>query len=208
MLNDLTDPEIESEREAGIKKYFPVPHITPSKIEHAVQYLKACLSIYYSKHQKKDNFDGRMRNAMVFLAEADRQDNNAISLSLCCTAMEAMLLRKGEPVVDKLSARTAALLEPDKRNRSDAIRFVSKRYDARSRVLHGSTYSQSSDEKLNARMLAAGIFKAILERNAAIRKHGGEPNPTEFFAELDDARENAGVILGPEESPVTSFWRT
>jgi len=103
---------------------------------------------------------------------------------------------------------TASLLEPDPRFRPNAVKWGKKLYGLRSDVLHGSELNVSPEDASNARLLAAAVLKAMIERRKFVRKMGAEvETPDDLLKELANDKYTPGQLTGVEESAVVVAWR-
>ncbi|HEV2295773.1 MAG TPA: hypothetical protein VGR35_18135 [Tepidisphaeraceae bacterium] len=109
----------------------------------------------------RDTFQRRIGNAVRLLAEADNQRSDPIGLSLCVTAIDALLGRKGTEMAKTLADFVAGLLEPEVNFRRQAADWVADLYDKRSRVLHGDRLDASAELRRDARKLAASALFGV-----------------------------------------------
>jgi hypothetical protein len=168
----------------------------------------ACVDSYLEPPGKADSIHRRLRNAIGLLIEADRQQNDAVGLALCFSAVEALLCNQTEGIVKNLSENAAVLLEANPARRLAAAIAIARLYSLRSRVLHGSDIDQSEEPRMQSRVLAAAVLAAILERGDFLEKLGGEAQPKEFFDELKEARMSGKVIVGVSPSAARVLWAT
>jgi hypothetical protein len=183
-----------------------LPVVFEEGLADRLRFISRCLDVYYRPPSKGDSFQRRLRNALMMLVEADRQTHDAIGLSLCFSALEAMLVDSKSSIVATLSENLAALLEPVAANRPRAVKVVAELYDTRSRVLHGD--SLDFDKTDDARLLAAAVLKALMEREDFIRRLGDKTEvPRELFAELKESRLSGRQVIGVADSEATSLWR-
>ncbi|MFQ5734182.1 MAG: hypothetical protein ACE5KM_19775 [Planctomycetaceae bacterium] len=163
---------------------------------------------YYLKPSKKDSIHRRLRNALHLLVEADRQRHSSIGLSLSMTAIEALVCKKGSDISNQIAENVATLLEPDAMMRSQAVDFIKKLYDSRSRTLHGEILEHEATALQKARTLASGVLKAFLERKDFQARMGVQTEtPDDLLRELRKSKFGDGEIPGVEASPVRKFWR-
>ena len=145
-------------------------------------FITGLLHYYCMPEQRntKDTFIRRIHNSVLLLVEAHRQRNGAIALALYCTAIEALLTRKGGQgdVAAQLADHVATLLEPDLGYRADAVSFVKKLYDVRSWVLHGERIASEDHEIRNARCLICALLEELLYRVDHMCAPGGAPLPS------------------------------
>ena len=141
------------------------------------------------------------------MVEADRQSGNGIGLSLSVASVEALLGKKGSDLSNLVSENVVALLEPDCRNRSAAVKWVKQLYNLRSEILHGAATECTVQEASQARTLSAAVLKAILERRV-FQKRMDHPHetPDDLLNELKNGIYTPGQLTGVEESPVRGYW--
>jgi hypothetical protein len=168
------------------------------------------LDAYFSQPSKKKPLDFRLKNAVHLLCQADHQEKNAIGLALSVAAMESLLCENRGDIGKMLSENVANLLEPLPTERFNAIQFIKELYDARSSVLHGSDAEAGQSLRDNARLLAAAVLKAFLDRRQHVHRtnHNEDESPTEFFNNLEKHRYTEGPFLGVVQSSICSMWRT
>ena len=182
-------------------------HELPFEVdEHAIgedlirldkSFFSQLLTHYFLPQAKKTaTFDQRMRNAMQLLVEADEQGSQVISLSLCFSAIEAMVCEKSEGIVDELSRHVASLLEPIGLNRPDAIQGAKKLYNVRSKVLHGDSLVGTDSDYWAARMLAAAVLKAAIEWRTHVERMGQAADRADFLSELKTISATGGQMVG------------
>mgnify|MGYP003824099197 CR=1 FL=1 len=172
-------------------------------------FVRTCLDAFYGKPapKPKDSIDKRIRNAVHLLMESDTQSNDALGLALSVTAMEALLGRGNTEISERLSTDIAVLLEPDLSNRDEATQFARGIYNLRSQALHGTTTEGDKDTREKARLLAAGILRAVITRRDFMRKSGFDvETPDELLAELRKQRFLPGQTVGVDEPNVRKLW--
>jgi Apea-like HEPN len=166
------------------------------------------LGSYFSDPTKKDSLARRIRNAVHFLVESDRQAKNGVGLALSVVAMETLLCRKGSDLANTLAEHVAVLLEPVPSNRRSAETFVKKLYDKRSNVLHGTETDFPADDLSSARLLASGVLISFVARRILRRRAGyDDQTPDELLNELRDRKYLPGLSLWDQDSPVVELWR-
>lgn len=158
------------------------------------------LSHYFLPRAKKTStFEQRVRNSVHLLVEADAQQNTAIALSLCCSAIEALVCDKKEGIVDEISRHVAALLEPKSLNRPNAIKGVKNLYDLRSTALHGSALTDDESARWQTRALAAATLKASIEWHNHVVRMGDQPKRDDFISELRTITTTGQQMVGISE---------
>ena len=95
-----------------------------------------------------------------------------------------------------MADNVAHLFEPNER--FHAIDYVKKLYRRRSEILHGSDIDANQDERENARVLAAAVLQAVIERRQYVRRKAGhrDESPSELMAALEShltRRDDSGV---------------
>jgi hypothetical protein len=155
------------------------------------------LDAYFTLAEKKTtSFVQRLRNAAHLLVEADSQTNHAIALSLSFSAIEALVCEKTEGIVDELSRHVATLLQPQARDRPDAITAVKKYYNLRSKTLHGDHIVNDIDARWRVRALASAVFKACVDWKRHIAMIGADINRSDFLTELRTCSTTGQQIVG------------
>jgi hypothetical protein len=166
------------------------------------------LDAFFAKSQKKDSMDRRLRNALHLLVESDQQHHTGIALALSMSAIESLLCRQGSDIANQVAENSATLLEPEARRRADAVKFVKRLYDARSRTLHGELLEHELTLRRDARVLASAILVGILERRVYQAKAGVDSEtPDALLGELRDSKYGDGEVPGVTPLPVRRMWR-
>jgi hypothetical protein len=176
-------------------------------IQHLAR-VHECLEVFFGKVGKADSIDGRLRNAALLLTEADRQKHFAIAVSLCFSAMEAMLSPGSGDITANLSRNIATMLEPPDANRTGAMKVVKDLYNVRSKVLHGASLDFDPKTITSCRFLAAAVLLAFVERRAyALRAGNGKPEePGTLFDVIQSAQMNGKKVEGVTESAARRCW--
>lgn len=172
--------------------------------------LRSLLNTYFSKDIGKTSFTPRLRSAVDLLIQADFQRKHAVGLALSITAIEAMLCDNREGGITKMFSENAAhLLEPELKYRSKAIAFASDLYGKRSKVLHGSETQLAQADFHGARVLAAAVLQALMERCTYVSRLAGSPTekPSDLFKKLEAHRYTEEPFQGVTLSPAVSLWR-
>jgi hypothetical protein len=149
----------------------------------------------------------RLRNAMRFLIEADRQEHDAVGLALCFAAIEAIACNPKEKVVLQIKQRGSVLLEGSADCRDGAAGVLGALYDIRCRCMHGELRTGSRRERLEAMLVAAASLFAAMGWFGSVVDRGGKPLTDDFMRALDDARERAGNPEGVDQWPASALWR-
>jgi|SRR5665213_1063914 len=157
-------------------------------VKGTLKFVAQCLNSYYANLVKGDSMDRRLRNAMLLLVEADRQKHPAVALSLCFSAMEAMLGEGDGKIVGPLSEYIATLLRADRLERPDEIKRVKSLYGVRSKVLHGVSLDHEAEALTKTRNLSHEVLGAVVTRRELDRKlEQRNGAPVDFFNELRHA---------------------
>jgi hypothetical protein len=186
-----------------------LPYVCDASAPATLKLVGECLQVFFGPQPKGDSIDARLRNAMLLLMEADRQKHFAIAVSLCFSAMEAMLGRGAGDIVGTLSKNLAALLEPPNARRLAAIKKVKDLYNVRSKVLHGASLDHDPRTQDTCRLLAAAVLKAYLERRASAKGADEKAeSPDAFFAGLENAQMNGQSVDGVSVSAARRLWES
>lgn len=172
-------------------------------------FIRCCLDAFYGKPapKPKDSIDKRIRNAVQLLMESDAQSNDAIGLALSVTAMEALLGRGNTDISESLSTDVAVLLEPDPSRRKGAQRFVKGLYKSRSEALHGKTLEKAEHVREHARLLAAGVLRAMIARRDYMRRYEEKPETLDkLLKKLDESEHLPSMPDGTDEPNVRKLW--
>lgn len=155
------------------------------------------LEAYFTTPDKKtSSFGQRLRNAAHLMVEADSQTNHAIALSLCFSAIEALVCEKTDGIVDELSRHVSTLLEPSARERPDSIAGVKQYYNLRSKTLHGDHIVDDIDARWRARALASAVFEACIQWRQHVQMVGADIVRSDFLSELRNCSATGQQIVG------------
>jgi hypothetical protein len=126
---------------------------------------RQCLDVLLRPPSKKNQLKRRLRNAIALMTEAEHARHSAVSLALWCAAVEALVCKKGGDVgiSEALASNVATMLQPDPERRLDAMKRVKVLYGGRSDLVHGNTVEEQPALSRDARLLAAGVFRATME---------------------------------------------
>jgi hypothetical protein len=138
----------------------------------------------------------RVKNAVLLLAEADSHRNGAISLSLCFSAVEALVCSRAEQITEELARRTAALLEPNSLDRPGSIQAIKSLYKLRCNALHGSSFDDVREAHPLVRRLAAAVLRAMIEWIDYCRRMGDPPTQEEFLKQLQNVEMTGTRMVG------------
>ncbi len=148
-----------------------------------------------------------MKNALLLAIEAWKLDHSGIALATVVSAIEALLAKKGQDISKTLAENVATLLEPDSISRPNAVKFFRDIYDARSRVMHGDDISTKDDLLYQAKLLLAGVMKALIQRATFMRRMGHSmENPDALLKELGDKKFGPGQPAGVSVSEIRHLW--
>jgi hypothetical protein len=150
------------------------------------------------------HFARRIRNALELTSHAD-QTTGAVALSLCVSALEALLCSGTVKKLEQLKWRIPAALHADQKLADDSVGAIRALYDQRSRCLHGERISNQGDMARDlpvVRRLVAAVLRAALEW--AVQKNDGpeRTDESEWRKELEAATKNPkqlGHIAGVTE---------
>jgi hypothetical protein len=165
------------------------------------------LNAYYSNPTKKDSMDRRIRNALHLLVQSDMQAHDSIAAALSVCTIESLVCKPSADLSNMIAENTAAILEPDPRERAHAVEFVKRLYDARSKTLHGAQLEHAITTRYNARLLAGALLVALLERRE-FQKAAGFPHetPDNLLDELKKGKWVPGQLTGVNKSPIRDLW--
>lgn len=178
------------------------------------RFMKLWLDSYFAPKSKpkRNTLEWRVRNALRLLVESDSQSDDAVGLSLCVCALEALLGQKCPEISGTLADNIATFLEPELCYRAAAVGFVKRLYDVRSKVLHGECVESERETRVNARRIAAAVLRAVVKRREVMKEAGLGPETLDDL--LDDLRKSKytpGPILGADPctvcDTVCDLWR-
>jgi hypothetical protein len=188
--------------------FLSIPSIQWKDMDAFGAHIKLSLELCSLQPEKGDTISQRLKNAIELIAEADNQNNDAIALSLCFAAIEAMLSKGTTNINEHLASSAAVLLEPDKMFRMDAQKTVKELYNLRSRVLHGNTIAQPAARRLDVRLLATAILMAFLNRMVFMKNiQDTLEKPKDLLKEISAARETADSVVGVKPTRIVRLWR-
>lgn len=139
----------------------------------------------------------KMGNAVRLLVQADDQEDKGIGLSLCFSAIEAIVCEERRSITKQLSTNVPALLQPERTKRETAQKRLKKLYKIRCSVLHGGAIDKPPRD--TARLLAAAVLAAAVEWNAFHHRVGNTSARKTFLEELHDTASGRPMIGVPEE---------
>ncbi len=172
--------------------------------------LELSLQIAMTEPSKKESMDRRLKNAIHLLAESDQQSNASVGLALCMAGIESLICERNPGIVKTLIERGALLLEPDRKQWPQVKQFLTTLYDRRSDIMHGSRIESSNIDRCAARLVAAGLVQAMLQRRSFFKKLWDEmESPDAFFKELDDTALIGGSsVVGVSPPSLSVLWRS
>jgi Apea-like HEPN len=104
---------------------------------------RACLgALFRHSKSKMTELERSRHNAVQLLVESDKTTNDAVSVALSVTAIDALLC-DGTAIAEQFSQRGAVLLETERHKRSGAREQLKKLYNERSRILHGDNVAST-----------------------------------------------------------------
>lgn len=184
-----------------------MPQLTPQEFQSRMPAVRSCVDAYFNRSAKKASLDRRIRNAVVLIAEGDRQPNVAVALGLYVAATEALTVDSAESVSHKFRENVATLLEPEGPTWPHAEDCIKKLYDARSKALHGTKVDEEEERRDQARLLSAATLYAILEFRGLRQRMGEDADQEELlFDRLREARAAARQVDGVTTSPARQLW--
>ncbi len=189
-----------------------LPMMEEKSLEQSGLLLRACLDAFYTDPTKKDSITRRIRNAVHLLVESDAQESDAIGLSLSVAAIDA-LIGENTPsgISTKLAVNAGVLLEPGLAYRQDAIKYVKKLYDSRSKALHGEIIDGEPEVRAEARHLASAVLWSLISRRTFMVKAGYEQGKCKgldgLLEDLQDGLFGPGQPMGVSETNACSLWR-
>lgn len=89
----------------------------------------------------KDN--SRIGRALTWINAARGSPINSIRVANFCTAFETLFSTTQNEIAHQLSERIAIFLHPEKQERLETYQSLKRAYELRSRIIHGSTTSES-----------------------------------------------------------------
>lgn len=194
--------EPDNPKHKVLKEFFRNTPVIDELVSDDGQWLfSACCNAAFQNtdHEKSDSLDRRLQNAVLLLADADKQSNPTIGLSLCFSAIEALVCEKRDGIVSELATRVAALLLPNPIERHDAFERIKKLYNVRSEYLHGAKLEHEEENWRKVRRLAAGVLTAVLQWRRHVEMMGDSPERRTFLRELDVASHGGQRMVGPDE---------
>ncbi len=155
--------------------------------------------------------DRRVTLAIQLLAQADQQSHDAIALTLCSAAMEALAVLDKENVTQQLAENAAALLDDDEDGRKKATKLIKRLYNLRCDAVHGRALEALERDRIQTRQVAACLLMEVLEWKAYRRRLGiGCESCERLLCHLKSLRENEGQYSHVSECKwqwVRSLWR-
>ncbi|HYE19743.1 MAG TPA: hypothetical protein VEA69_14935 [Tepidisphaeraceae bacterium] len=170
-------------------------------------FVRKAIDMFATPGAGRDTVHGRLRNAIVLMAEANKQPHPALGLGLFCSALEALVGRGADSISKTLSESLATLLEPDPNYRQAAIELVRELYNLRSKTLHGERVEAPPVERSKARALCAHALRAVMEWQEFVRRTQGDtPDAPALFREIESARIGGKRIAHDYTAPVRRLW--
>lgn len=171
------------------------PSVEARKLWDRMRFVRWCLEQVYAD-QSKNSIGNRVRNALVLMAQRSVITNRSVRFGLIVAALEALLSDKRDGIGDDLSRKVAALLVEHPVDRPEAMKFVKKAYDVRSRVFHGERARYTSqDEKWMFDVVSEVLTR--MHRWVEWRNRADlSGSALEFLAELRDAEMTGRTVVG------------
>lgn len=185
--------------------------ISKKELRRHLDFVAQWLKVYFAfnPYAKKalPGLAGRIPIAMILLSEADRQAHPAAALALCFSTIEAAFGGSNKEGITKtLAENVAALLEPNRLQRADAVKAVKELYGIRSEFVHGVKVQDEPEARSKCRLLAAAVIQALTERLELDRRIG--KTSSDFLAELKHDYATGQFVVGPDRhSPAQRLWR-
>jgi hypothetical protein len=110
----------------------------------------------------KSPFAHRVRNALELAYQADNIGNKHLALSLCVSALEALLCTRSGGKVEQLKRRIPAVLQASQSLADDARDSVELLYDMRSRCLHGGEVGLDETQLQRDLPIVRRLLSAVL----------------------------------------------
>ena len=160
-------------------------------------FFSKCVSRLFHRSTKKiDSLKQRFQNAIDLLVLADEQESHIVGLSLCFSAIEALVCENPQGIVKELSRRVVALLQPDGKQRPDAIKNIIKLYNFRSNFLHGINMDECEQSYVQTRTLAAAVLRAVVDWQTYQSRMGDESKRKDFLSQLKFIEESGQKMIG------------
>lgn len=145
---------------------------------HTLEFAMKCLFVEAA-------FAQRIRNALELKSHADSVTNQAIALSLCVSALEAILCEeRKEKNSGQLQKRIPALLKADQKLAKDSAGAIRALYKVRNRCLHGQVVLKSHDVSAVRRLFGA-VLRGALEWAVSRGDAPSDADETERMSELE-----------------------
>lgn len=178
----------------------------PNELVEILPRLREWLTVLLSKGNPKKQMTARLGNALRFMIEADRQENDAVALVLHFGAIEAVVCDSHLNITQQIKERGSVLLEDDVAIRTDAYKFLDNLYDLRCNCVHGSSIEESRTNRLHAAIIAAAILEAVQDRRDFVASSAAEENVRVFLNGLTDAYKRGNSIPGLSCNPARALW--
>ena len=118
-----------------------------------------------------------------------------------------MINPKVDGITKILAERVGALLEADRSQRDNTIKFAKDLYGDRSDALHGRSLEKETEARTYARHLAAAVLSGVISRRDFRRRSGYEPEaPQKLLQDLDKSFAS-GDATRVEEYNVGELWK-
>lgn len=216
VLDQTSVTLIDEHRRDGPEKHDDIIEQSLRQAESDCEAERRCIELWLQPPSKNDQLQRRLRTAIGLMTQAIKAEHEAVALALWCAAIEAMVVRKGSDtgISESFASNTTTLLLPAAELRLPAMKQVKKLYNARSDLIHGNTIEESPQLCRDARNLAAGVFRAMMQW---MREHDTIDQKVSaddaFFDALRLADKTGRAVVGVSPLlwdclPGHSEWRT
>lgn len=165
----------------------------PVVLHHFKWLFELFLGQRIANKQNKDPLARRIATACLFLCEADQANAAPMRAAATFAAIEALVGRKSDQT-EHIARRAMTLVEPRRENRHNLKRAFKRLYDARCDIVHGNSFTAEQSVVTRARLLAAVLLFAVLERFDMARKSGEQLNYDQYLSEVDEAADTGREI--------------
>jgi len=173
------------------------------------EFIKTAFEQSISSPGKKDSIDKRISNGTNFCINSHSTDDPVFKMLGFSAALEALVGKKGEGLVNAISTRIAVLLEHDPSKRSVAKKQIKKIYNERSLIIHGEKIEVDEKILFYIEKLAVSLLAIFIERASLLNKGGfGGESPMDFFDEIEDNVWSNGSLFGISPTRAREIWET
>jgi hypothetical protein len=157
----------------------------PDEFVADLKSLEQCTRLWIEGASKKDAMKRRLRNALCLAQEAFYASDAAISLTLSCAAVEAIIGQKGEGISEAFATRLCSLLQPVVERRDESHRYYKRLYSRRSDVIHGSKVEHAEDLRNAGVSMCSRTIRAVMQWMLAHELDDERQHEQMFFEALD-----------------------